>query len=246
LDAHWFAGTKTEFRLRVLFITLVFSSAYLCYTFEKDPSGVIVARWLQDWFGRLDVDGWTRVVFLFAAALTLAAAIIRTWGTSYLKSAVMHDHKLHTERLVADGPFRFVRNPLYFGNILMALGMGLTTTRVGFFVLVIGMTIVVLRLILREEAEMRESQGESYRAYCAAVPRLIPSLTPRLPSGGGVPNWTDGFLGEMMIWGFGAAVVVLALTFNGNVFLIMVWGSFGLQWIIFWVQKSREKAKTDN
>jgi protein-S-isoprenylcysteine O-methyltransferase Ste14 len=241
MDAHWFAGTKTEFRLRVLTISMVFCGAYLCYTFERNPSGVTVARWLQHSIGRLDVVGWTRVVFFFGAALTFLGAIIRTWGTSYLKSAVMHDHKLHTDKLVADGPFRYVRNPLYFGNILMSIGMGLTATRTGFFILFFGMTIVVVRLILREEAELRETQGESYRAYCAAVPRLIPSLTPRLPSGGGVPNWADGFIGELMMWGFGVAVVVLALTFNGNAFLIMVWASFGIQWIIFGIQKSRKK-----
>ena len=166
---------------------------------------------------------------------------MRTWGTSYLKTVVMRDFKLHTERLVADGPFRFVRNPLYFGNILMSIGMGLTASRTGFFVLIVGMTIVVMRLILREEAELRATQGESYRAYCAAVPRLIPSLAPRLPSAGGAPSWLDGFLGEMMMWGFGAGVVALALTFNGAAFMIIVWSSFAAQWIIFAIQKSRSK-----
>ncbi len=244
MDTHPFAGTKLEFRLRVLFITLVFTAAYMCYSFDHVPSGVVVARWLQHWFGRFTVDGWTRVAFLAGAALAFVGALVRTWGTSYLKSAVMSDHKLHTEKLVADGPYRYVRNPLYLGNIVLAFGMGLTASRTGFFVLVIGMTIVVMRLILREEAELRETQGESYRAYCAAVPRLIPSLTPRLPSAGGVPNWKDGFLGEVMMWGFGAAVLVFALTFNDTAFFVMVWASFGVQWIIFAIQKRVGSAKS--
>ncbi len=246
MDAHWFAGTKTEFRLRWIFIALVFSGAYFCYTFDHVPSGVVVARWLEHWLGRLTEDGWTRAVFLFGAALTFVGAIIRTWGTSYLKTAVMRDYKLHTDKLVPDGPYRYVRNPLYFGNILMALGMGLTASRTGFFVLVIGMTVVVLRLILREEAELRATQGESYHAYCAAVPRLIPSLTPRLPSAGGVPNWLDGFLGELMIWGFGVGVVVLAVTFKGTPFLIIVWASFGVQWVVFAIQKKAAGAAAPN
>ncbi|MFZ0821823.1 MAG: isoprenylcysteine carboxylmethyltransferase family protein [Candidatus Acidiferrales bacterium] len=241
MDAHPFAGTKTEFRLRVLFITLVFCAAYSCYLFDHLPSGVVIGLWLHRMFGRLSEDAWVRVVFFFGATLTFLGAIIRTWGTSYLKTAVMRDYKLHTEKLVADGPFRYVRNPLYFGNILMSIGMGLTASLAGFFVLVIGMTIVVVRLILREEAELRETQGEGYLAYCRAVPRLIPSLTPRVPSGGGVPNWPDGFVGEIMTWGFGAAIVVLALTFKWTLFMILVWGSFGGQWIIFAIQKSREK-----
>ncbi len=237
MDAHAFAATKTEFKLRVVIIVLVFTAAYLCYIFDPDPSGLIVARWLQHWVGGLTEDGWMRVVYLAGAALTFTGAILRTWGTSYLKATVMRDFKLHSDRLVADGPYRYVRNPLYFGNILMSIGMGLTASRTGFFVLMIGMTVVVMRLILREEAELSAAQGESYRAYCAAVPRLIPSLTPRLPSAGGTPNWVDGFLGEMMIWGFGAAVVVLALTSNGRTFDIIIWISFAGQWIIFAIQK---------
>lgn len=83
---------------------------------------------------------------------------------------------------------------------------------------------------------------EMRRPVCAAVPRLIPSLWPRVPSGDGVPNWSDGFLAEMMKWGFGVGVLVLALTFNGHLFLVIVWSSFILQWIIFAAPKKTAKA----
>jgi protein-S-isoprenylcysteine O-methyltransferase Ste14 len=242
MNASPFAASKTEFKLRVVSITIIFSAAFMTYSFDHVCAGVVVAHWLERWSSRLDVDGWTRVVFLVCAALTLLGALVRTWGTSYLRAAVMHDSKVHSDRLVADGPFRFVRNPLYFGNMLLAIGMGLTTSRTGFFVLIFGMLIIVMRLILREEAELLATQGESYRAYCAAVPRLTPSLWPRVPSGGGVPNWTDGFLAEVMTWGFGAGVLVFALTFRANLYLAVVWSSFVAQWIIYAVQKKAAKA----
>jgi len=248
MKTHWFAGAKWEFNLRVLMIMVVFVAAYSCYSFDHVPAGVVAGRLLYGWLGPrfpgMSLQGWTRTVFLFGAFLTFLAAIMRTWGTSYLKSTVMRDFRLHSERLVADGPYRYVRNPLYFGNILMAVGMGLTASRIGFFVFVIGMTLLLLRLILREEAELRETQGESYRAYCAAVPRLIPALHPRVPAAGGKPNWVDGFLGELMLWGFTAGAVVLALTFNGRLFQAILIGSFIVQWMIFAVQRRVETSKS--
>ena len=72
----------------------------------------------------------------------------------------MRDSKIHTERLLADGPYRYVRNPLYLGNIFMAAGMGLMASRSGFLILLLGMTVFVIRLILREEAELLRDQGD--------------------------------------------------------------------------------------
>jgi protein-S-isoprenylcysteine O-methyltransferase Ste14 len=226
-----FAGTKTEFRLRVWFFALLFCISFLCYAFDKDNAAQTAANWLARQFPNFSGVVWVRIIFAAGAALIFLACLIRTWGTSYLRASVMQDSRLHTEPLVADGPFRHVRNPLYFGNILLAFGMGTTMSRTGFFVLVVGMFIFTYRLILREESELSESQGESYRAYCAAVPRLLPSLSPRVPAAGNKPHWLDGFFGELMFWGMGASVVVLAVTLRGLPFECVLWVSFMLPWL---------------
>jgi protein-S-isoprenylcysteine O-methyltransferase Ste14 len=237
LPANPFAGTRAEFKYRVWFFTALFLLAYSCYWIDNANAGQSVANWLAREFPRLTGVTWLRIVFSAGAALVFSAAAIRTWGTSFLHAAVMHDSKLHTDRLLADGPFRYVRNPLYFGNILMSFGMGTTTSRLGFVVLVIGMTIFSYRLILREESELSESQGEGYRAYCAVVPRLLPSLSPRVPSAGNLPNWLDGFLGELMFWGMGASVAVLAVTLRGLPFECVLWTSFMLPWLMSIVRR---------
>src|SRR5208282_256162 len=99
-----------------------------------------------------------------------------------------------TEKLVADGPYRHLRNPLYFGNMLLAAGLALLASRTGSVVLILGNLLIVLRLIGREETALAQSQGEAYRAFLATVPRLWPSLRPRLPSGGLQPKWFQAFL----------------------------------------------------
>jgi protein-S-isoprenylcysteine O-methyltransferase Ste14 len=92
--------------------------------------------------------------------------------------------------------------------------------------LVLGMLLFDYRLILREEAGLAIDQGDSFRAYRAAVPRLLPALRPQLASGGRVPNWPDGFLGEAFIWVMAASVATFAITLNMNVFFVVLASSF--------------------
>ena len=47
-----------------------------------------------------------RAAFAFGALLVVLAALIRTWAAAYLQSSVVHDDRLHTDALVASGPYR--------------------------------------------------------------------------------------------------------------------------------------------
>ncbi len=100
-------------------------------------------------------------------------------------------------------------------------------SRSGFLVISIGMWIFVYRLILREETTLLQSQGESYRRYLAAVPRLLPSLTPRVPASGAKANWLDGFTGELFMWGGAAAMAVFTAHAEHPVFLDCLWSRHG-------------------
>jgi hypothetical protein len=156
----------------------------------------------------------------------------------------MVDMRLHTTRLVADGPYRYVRNPLYFGNSLLAIGFGMMASRIGFFILVLGMIVFDYRLIFREEAGILASQGESYRAYCAAVPRLLPALSPKLPSGGERPGWRDGFLGEAFMWLLAASVVAFAITLSLPVFFIVLASAYVVYAACYAIIRKRQKKPT--
>jgi hypothetical protein len=121
---------------------------------------------------------------------------------------------VRTEGLVADGPYRHVRNPLYLGTQLLMIGMGLLTSRLGALVLIGGGLLFHLRLIGREEAALAAAQGEAFRAYAARVPRFIPSLTPRVPPAGRAPDWREGFEGEAFFWVMALAVTTFAITLD--------------------------------
>ncbi len=219
----------------------VYSGSRLRYSFDPQTSGVALVQWLARLRGVPATDADFHVIFAIAAAFCIAAAALRTWGTGYLNSSVMVDMRLHTTRLVADGPYRFVRNPLYLGNIFLSIGFGLMSSRIGFFILVLGMLFFDYRLIMREEAGILASQGDSYRAYCAAVPRLFPSLIPRVPSAGSTPSWGDGMLGEAFMWVLALSVLVFAVTLNEHIFFVVLGSAFVVYAICYAVIRGREK-----
>jgi hypothetical protein len=84
------------------------------------------------------------------------------------------------------------------------------------------MTVFVIRLLLREEADLLRDQGESYRRYCDAVPRLVPALFPRVPAAGDSPQWGQGVRAELMYWLMAAAIAVFAITLK----IAFFWGIF--------------------
>lgn len=209
-----------EFRYRFWIIAALFGVTFGLYAVDR----VNVAQALLRALGLPAGDGpWLHAIFALGAVLAAAGALIRTWASAYLHSHIVHDGALHTEGVVADGPYRHLRNPLYLGNFLLALAMGLISSRLGFVVLMIGTCFIFFRLIGREEAELLASQGESYRRYYDTVPRLWPAFKPRVPASGTRPLWGQAILGETLFWVLVVACVWMAVTFDGR----------GFQWICF-------------
>lgn len=220
------AASNFEFKYRFWLFGALFSSAFATYVVDHQPAGIALANWLARLRGVAPTPAGYHIVSAIGALACLAAALLRTWATAYLHSEVMVGMQLDSSRLVADGPYRYVRNPLYFGNILLAAGVGLLASRTGFFLLVAGMILYDYRLILLEEAGIAATHQESYRAYRSAVPRLMPALHPGVPSAGHVPNWQDGFLGEAFMWMMAASAVVYAITLSPSLYFAVLASAF--------------------
>jgi protein-S-isoprenylcysteine O-methyltransferase Ste14 len=86
------------------------------------------------------------------------------------------------KHLVIVGLYRFTRNPMYFGILLLTAGWSLLAASpllAGYIVLLV--IAFHLRVVLYEEPRLRRQFGEEWVRYSATVPRWIPRLPRRNP-----------------------------------------------------------------
>jgi protein-S-isoprenylcysteine O-methyltransferase Ste14 len=224
-------ASHSEFTNRAVIFGCIIGFSFALYSLDHENATAVLATWLAPELG-IDDGLLARWLFVLAALLLAVAALIRTWASSYLNASVVYASEVKSAWLVADGPYRYVRNPLYFANILMAIGMGAMMSRSGLAVCVAAMTAFCYRLIFREEAELYASQGESYDGYRRRVPRLWPALRPRVPSTARQPAWGAGFRAESWYWGFALALLGFAITLELAVFFVITTASIGAFWLL--------------
>lgn len=95
--------------------------------------------------------------------------------TKLFKRTPLAQRSGRTEPLVVEGPQRYVRNPLYFGVVVMILGWALLTAYSFLFVATLVLFLWFrLFLIPFEEKELHALFGEQYRAYSDETPAMIP------------------------------------------------------------------------
>jgi protein-S-isoprenylcysteine O-methyltransferase Ste14 len=236
---NWRIAGDVEYRFRAWVIAAIFFGAFEFYWWDHVSAAAGLAGLLTHGGG--NTHAIETLILSIGAALTLAAAALRTWAAAYMRSEVVHDPRVHDARLVADGPYRYVRNPLYLGTVLMALGIAVAASRSGSVVLALAIVLFQYRLTLREERALVATQGESYRRYLATVPRLLPSLRPRLPPGGVRPHWGQAIRGELFMWAFALVFVLFVAT--GSTRLLM-WGCIAATAMVLWMRRAVAGGET--
>jgi len=147
---------------------------------------------------------------LFAAT----GAWLRTWGAAYLSSAVVKDATMHGGVMVADGPYRHLRNPLYLGTWLHTWALALLMPASGAVFAIVLIGVEQLRLIGAEEAFLAAKLGRPYLDYKARVPALWPALRPQILRSGVHPAWPMAFVGEIYMWGVVVAFAAVGWRYN--------------------------------
>lgn len=118
---------------------------------------------------------WPIVIGLI---VTISGQVIRgaTIGLAYIIRGGK-DGKVYAEELVTQGIFNHCRNPLYVGNILMLVGVGILSNSLIYILILIPLFLLIYHaIVLAEENFLRKKFGASFENYCRRVNRWIPDL----------------------------------------------------------------------
>ncbi|MDC0593830.1 isoprenylcysteine carboxylmethyltransferase family protein [Candidatus Marinimicrobia bacterium] len=119
----------------------------------------------------LDIDINTSVLFSCIGFTFVAlGGFGRIWASLYLEG-------FKTKKLIKEGPYSMVRNPLYFFSLMLFLGMCFAIKSIAISVaLLLVFVLFHVPTILNEEKVLLSTHDESYRAYYESTPRLLPNL----------------------------------------------------------------------
>ncbi len=125
----------------------------------------------------------------------------RLWGVSIAGSETRTTGPVGGTFLITQGPFSRVRNPLYLGNMLMYLGVGIMSNALFPWLSVIALCYFVWQyslIVSLEEEHLADKFGGEYERYAKLVPRFIPSFKKYPPGNNPQPglDWKSGIISE--------------------------------------------------
>lgn len=150
--------------------------------------------------------------------IALAGEALRCWAVGYSGVTTRADH-VTAPALTTAGPYAYVRNPLYVGNFITALGFTIAFTgglgpgkRLGLAALGLGTMLGVYAAIVPlEEAYLRETFGDAFDDYVARVPRLVPRTSASQPQSGTYDGGVIASAETRTFVTFGAMLAALAV-----------------------------------
>lgn len=102
----------------------------------------------------------------------IVGAVIAALGLGIRAIASGHVNK--NQELAMTGPYAHVRNPLYLGSIVIAVGFAVAARDALIAVLIVVMFVVIYVPTIRSEEEYLQTHFAAYSSYARTVPRLVP------------------------------------------------------------------------
>jgi protein-S-isoprenylcysteine O-methyltransferase Ste14 len=174
----------------------------------------------------------TPAVIAAGSLLALAAVVLRVWGSAYLGYGTVQHAEMQAGGVMADGPYRYVRNPLYLGSWCMIGAMAFLMPPTGALFTMPLITVFLLRLILGEEAFLAAALGEPYRTYQSMVPRLFPRLRGAPPSAGHKPHWLMAIVSELNPIAVFVTLAVVSWWYDNELMLKSILVGFGISLVV--------------
>jgi len=236
------AATMIEFRLRMVIMILIAALGFWAPWTEIWGIGnrFPLWAWLALELSRLGFISSAvaaPLVIVVATLISFIGAVLRIWGAACLGYDTVHHEQMQAGAVMADGPYRYVRNPLYLGGWCMMAAISFVMPPTGALLMMTLMTVFFLRLILAEEAFLAVQLGQPYQDYMRTVPRLFPSLRAILSRSatqptGRKPQWLYAFVTEVSPIGIFVALAFFSWSYNNWLMIKVIIISFGLSMVV--------------
>jgi protein-S-isoprenylcysteine O-methyltransferase Ste14 len=225
------------FRLRTAILTVIMCMGFWAPWIEIWGIGsrISLLEWLALQLSRAGLVSFTvatPVVIVCGALVAAAGVVFRIWGSAWLGHGIVLNAEMKAGSLMADGPYRYVRNPLYLGIFCMIAALALLMPATGALFVLIAVPLFLFCLILGEEAFLATQIGEPYQIYLRTVPRLFPRLRATLAPTGNKPRWQQAVLSEINPIGVFVTIAFLSWTYDNRLMVRAIVVTFGISLVV--------------
>jgi len=141
--------------------------------FPKPYADIVARLRVPSGFLIVLVFGWfsspTALSLEIGLPISLVGLALRAWAAGCLAK---------NQELAIAGPYAYTRNPLYLGTLVVAAGLSIAARSPGLGILFAAVFVFVYLPVIQNESEHLHHLFRDYAAYAAAVPLLLPRLTP--------------------------------------------------------------------
>jgi len=150
-------------------------------------------------------------------ALVIMGEMIRLWGVSIAGSETRTTGPVGGTFLITQGPFAYVRNPLYLGNMLLYVGVGVMSQALFPWLTLAALLYFLWQyalIVSLEEEYLGKKFGDEYSRYSQRVPRFFPVFQRYPASANEQPelDWGRGIVSERStLLSIGSVTLLLVL-----------------------------------
>src|SRR5690606_18720105 len=159
--------------------------------------------------------GFYRYPLIGGLVITVLGQLIRglTISLAYIVRGGKNK-KVYAEGLVTNGIFAHCRNPLYVGNVLMLLGVGILINSLLYLTIFIPLFLFIYQaIVLAEENYLRQKFGDQFEAYTRKVNRCLINPAGLLRTITGMhfswKRWLVKEYNTQVIWLAGIALILI-------------------------------------
>ena len=102
---------------------------------------------------------------VLGALIAVIGIVLRTLASGQVKK---------NQELTMTGPYAYVRNPLYLGSIIIAIGFAVAARDLWVAVAILAMFVLIYVPVIRGEETFLRKQFPAYDDYARRVPSLLP------------------------------------------------------------------------